>query len=68
MSNYQLHLPDLTENNNDFGDGEAQQLSAYAPIDTEVRVYKPTHIESIMRSIIGPSFDKMIAKQEVINE
>lgn len=70
---YTLNLPEFCRDFNDHdyrkdSDGDAIALKHIpgTPFDNTVRVYKPTHIESIMRNIIGPSFDKMIAKQEVI--
>lgn len=69
---YQLCLPEFC-NGHDYNDhqldGDAMALKHIpgTPFDNTIRVYKPTHIESIMRNIIGPSFDKMIARQEVIN-
>lgn len=60
---YQLHLPE----NYIVAQEDATALRHIpgTDFDNTVRVYKPTHIESIMRNIIGPSFDKMIAEQEV---
>lgn len=61
---YQLHLPYNYLPEQD--DATALRHIPGTGFDNTVRVYKPTHIESIMRNIIGPSFDKMIAEQEVI--
>lgn len=61
---YQLNLPDNYAVEQD--DATALRHIPGTKFDNTVRVYKPTHIESIMRNIIGPSFDKMIAEQEVI--
>ena len=67
MQQYHLELPEFTQLDPQFGDATALRHIPGTKFDNSVRVYKPTHIESIMRSIIGPSFDKMIASQEVIN-
>ena len=67
MRNYHLDLPSLSEMTNDLGDATALRHVTGTPFDNKVRIYKPTHIESIMRSIIGPSFDKMIAEQEILD-
>jgi hypothetical protein len=67
MSNYHLDLPSFVDLTNDLGDATALRHIANTPFDNKVRIYKPTHIESIMRNIIGPSFDKMIAEQEVLD-
>ena len=68
MQQYHLVLPEFVQLDPEFGDAEALRLRHVAgtSFDTSVRVYKPTHIESIMRSIIGPSFDRMIGSQEVM--
>ena len=63
---HQLHLPKFTKLDPELGDATALRHIPNTPFDNTVRVYKPTHIESIMRSIIGPSFDRLIAEQEVI--
>ena len=70
---YQLNLPEFCRgfDENDYRKASARDAMALkhipgTPFDNTIRVYKPTHIESIMRNIVGPSFDKMIAKQEVI--
>jgi hypothetical protein len=67
MQQYHLELPEFTKLDPQFGDASALRHVAGTPFDNTVRVYKPTHIESIMRSIIGPSFDRLIAKQEISN-
>ena len=67
MSNYHLELPSWTQMDSNLGDAKALHHIHDTPFDNKVRIYKPTHIESIMRSIIGPSFDKMIAKQEILD-
>lgn len=61
---YELHLPDNWTL--EGGDATALRHIPGTSFDNTVRVYKPTHIESIMRSIIGPSFDRLIAEQGVI--
>ena len=61
---YQLHLPDNYAVAQE--DATALRHIPGTPFDNSVRVYKPTHIESIMRNIIGPQFDEMMAEQEVI--
>lgn len=65
MQQYQLCLPEFTQLDPQFGDATALRHIPGTPFDNTVRVYRPTHIESIMRSIIGPSFDKLIAEQQV---
>ena len=60
---YKLHLPE-----NYTAEQEDVTALRHLPgtaFDNTVRVYKPTHIESILRNIIGPSFDKLIAEQGV---
>lgn len=64
MQQYHLELPDFTKLDPEFGDATALRHIPNTAFDNTVRVYKPTHIESIMRSIIGPSFDRLIAEQE----
>lgn len=63
MQQYHLELPEFTQLDPQFGDATALRHIPGTKFDNTVRVYKPTHIESIMRSIIGPSFDRLIQEQ-----
>ena len=63
---YVLNLPHFTKCSVGIGDDTALRHIPGSQFDNTVRVYKPTHIEAIMRNIIGPSFDQLIAEQEVI--
>lgn len=66
MQQYHLELPEFTQLDPQFGDATALRHIPGTPFDNTVRVYKPTHIESIMRSIIGPSFDRLIQEQYTV--
>ena len=64
MTQYQLHLPH--HQTIDLNDSEVRlRHIPGTPFDNTVRSCQPTHIESLMRRIIGPKFDELIAGQEV---